>query len=488
MSYAEWPAALPYQIEATGGDMRPSRPQPETEMEGGNVRLRDRPGDRLRTLPWSRRLTPEQYAAWSTFLASTLARGTRRFLLPVWTGTTTGDGYEVRLVQIVGGAGGVSETPTGRGLYMRVSFSLLVFPAEMVAPPAITIFDRLIIGTGIAGWPVEIEVDGVARTATVGSNGRFALDGAFLTVGTHAVRIRHVGAEYGAAQSYTIAAAAGGLFDAISAALWDGYSTSRLLTAWLGAVVRARRFDNAERDFFALAVSPWLVDSAGMGIAEWAGVGPAYVARWYGQKGASHDAVQATASAQPRIVNAGVLDVGPNGRPVLVYSGAQYLEPLNAAGFLRNIAAATYGAISRATAAAGQCVVSTSGTASTAVARALLAYSPNSTVPVFQARNTDAGALTSLNGATVSSGAWTRLISRARYADGLAELAVNGAVVSAALTPVQNSPNADSLIGLRIGMFTSGVLPLTGGISTVVLAQSALDITALNAAQLQVMP
>ncbi|WP_428031485.1 hypothetical protein [Ancylobacter sp.] len=481
MSYAEWPPAVPYRPERDMWGVKPVRDAAETQMQGANVRLRRYAGDRVPIVRWGRDLKPDEVTAFRTFIAD-INDGTQRFLMPVCLNGST---YETRLVQITGG---LSEQATPGGGWLTVGFSLLVFPAEMVAPPAITIFDRLIIGTGIAGWPVEIEVDGVARTATVGSNGRFALDGAFLTVGTHAVRIRHVGAEYGVAQNYTIAAAAGGLFDAMSGALWDGYSTSRLLTAWLGAVVRARRFDNAERDFYALTVSPWLVDSTGMGIAEWAGIGPAYVARWYGQKGATRDAVQATASAQPRIVNAGVLDVGPNGRPVLVFSGAQYLEPQNAAGFLRNIAAATYAAISRATAATGQCVLSTSGTASTAVARALLAYSPNSTAPVFQARNTDAGALTALTGATVTSGAWSRLISRARYADGLAELAVNGTVVSAALSPVQNSPNADSLIGVRIGMFTSGSLPLTGGISTVILAQSALDITALNAAQLQVMP
>lgn len=135
MSTPEWPAALPYQREASGSESRPSRAQPETEMEGGTVRLRQRPGDRLRTEPWSRRFTPSEYAAWGEFLAGALGHGTRRFLMPVWTGGSLGDGYEVRLVQIVGGAGGVSETPTGRGIYTHVSFSLHVFPAEMAPAP-----------------------------------------------------------------------------------------------------------------------------------------------------------------------------------------------------------------------------------------------------------------------------------------------------------------------------------------------------------------
>lgn len=135
MSTPEWPASLPYQREASGSESRPSRAQPETEMEGGNVRLRSRSGDRLRTEPWSRRFTPTEYAAWGAFLAGSLGHGARRFLMPVWTGGALGDGYEVRLVQISGGAGGVSETPSGRGMYIRVSFSLLVFPAEMAPAP-----------------------------------------------------------------------------------------------------------------------------------------------------------------------------------------------------------------------------------------------------------------------------------------------------------------------------------------------------------------
>lgn len=132
MSYPEYPLDLPQDAEAAGFERRPYRAQPETEMEGGDVRLRHRPGDRLETVSWARRFTPAELDLWRQFLAADLADGTRRFVMPVWAGT--GAGYEPRLVQIVGGGGGVSETPTGRGLYTRVSFSLLVFPPEMLPP------------------------------------------------------------------------------------------------------------------------------------------------------------------------------------------------------------------------------------------------------------------------------------------------------------------------------------------------------------------
>lgn len=480
MTYVGWPSAVPFRPERDMWGVKPVRDASETQMEGGNVRLRRKPGDRLATMRWGRQLKPDEAAAFLAFIAS-IGEGTHRFLMPVCLDGST---YAIRLVQITGG---LPEEATPGGGWLTVNLSLLVFPAEMVAPPAITIFDRLMIGTGIAGWLVEIEVDGVARTATVGGNGRFALDGAFLAVGTHAVRIRHVGAEFGPLQNYTIAAAAGGLFDAMSAALWDGYSTSHLLTDWQGAVVRARRFDNVERDFYALAVSPWLVDSAGMGIAEWAGIGPAYIARCYGQKGLSRDAVQATASAQPRIVNAGVLDVGPNGRPVMVFSGAQYLDIQNSTGYSRNQATLTYAAISRATAASAQVILYNSVSATSSSLRGALLYS-NATTPVLQTRTTDAATPSTSTGSIVS-GSWNRLIGRGRYADGFVDLSINGvASISTAMTPAQNTPDSNQAANVRIGGATFGGAYLTGGIASVVLAQAALDMAAGDAALAQVMP
>jgi len=46
-----------------------------------------------------------------------------------------------------------------------------------------------------------------------------------------------------------------------------------------------------------------------------------YITIWYDQSGNGHDAIQATAAKQPRIVNAGVVDV-QNGRPVCDFNGS----------------------------------------------------------------------------------------------------------------------------------------------------------------------
>ena len=46
-----------------------------------------------------------------------------------------------------------------------------------------------------------------------------------------------------------------------------------------------------------------------------------YISIWYDQSGNGHDAIQATAAKQPRIVNAGVVDV-QNGRPICDFDGS----------------------------------------------------------------------------------------------------------------------------------------------------------------------
>lgn len=275
-----------------------------------------------------------------------------------------------------------------------------------------------------------------------------------------------------------------GPLDGFAGQLYATSGLCRLLSAYGGPLVRMRRAsDGAETDI-------GFVEDGGLDVAAllaFAGASSAYSTLWHDQTGNGHHGAQATGAAQPRLVNAGVLDVGPNGKPALVFSGAQYLELQSSVGFIRNVADATFAAVSRATGGAGQTVIANSFTSTAAGTRALL-YHPSATATGFQARNTDAGALTSVSGAAVSSGAWTRLIGRARYAAGGIDLGVNGTVNTGSITPAQNTPNADSAAPVRIGAVTSNALYLTGGMSAVVLAQSALDIAALNAALAQVMP
>ncbi|WP_428029269.1 arabinofuranosidase catalytic domain-containing protein [Ancylobacter sp.] len=273
--------------------------------------------------------------------------------------------------------------------------------------------------------------------------------------------------------------------DIFAGQLYAAYGLRRLLSAYAGPCVRVRRAaDGAEADIGFTATGA--LDTAAL--LAFAGAGSAFATVWYDQAGAARDASQPTGAAQPRLVTAGVLDVGPNGLPAAAFAGAHYMDVPSAAGFLRSIPVATYAVISRATAASGQAVIASSAGSSAVQARALLAYSPNATAPVLQVRTTDSSTLSSQPGAAVVSGAWTRLIGRARFAEGGIDIAVNGTTNTIALSPAQNTPDANSVIGVRIGAFTGGTLFLTGGISTVVLAQSSLDLAALDAALAQVMP
>lgn len=52
------------------------------------------------------------------------------------------------------------------------------------------------------------------------------------------------------------------------------------------------------------------------------GAGSGYITTWYDQSGNGNHATQSTAANQPRIVNAGVLDVDASGRPTCVFDGS----------------------------------------------------------------------------------------------------------------------------------------------------------------------
>ncbi|WP_018390926.1 hypothetical protein [Ancylobacter sp. FA202] len=480
MSYAEWPSGVPFRPERDMWGVKPVRDAAETQMEGGNVRLRRRPGDRLATMRWGRQLNPAEAAAFLAFIAS-IGEGTHRFLMPVCLDGST---YVIRLVQITGG---LPEETTPGGGWLTVNLSLLVFPVEMLGPiPTIHVFDTLIMGEATSGATVDVEIDGVVRSA-VATDGMFVIDGAGLIAGVHAVRVRYAGSNYGPLTFRTLASAFVGVLDALAASTFDIYSTSRLLTTWVLPVILARRSsDNATKAFYAISSAPWLVDPLGVSVAQWAGAGSAYIQTWYGQRGASRDATQATGSAQPRIVNAGVLDVGPNGRPVNIYNGSStFLVVDNSTGFSRAVAALTMASVASVTnAAASPFLLGSSN--ETVNQRAALGFATGVARSLARRANADT---TTVASRAIAAG-WRRLIARQLYTAGTADISVDGATTSAAMigTP---GPSADIASAAGVAIGRPGSLTanfFSGGVSTVVLAQSSLDIAALDAALAQVMP
>ena len=83
------------------------------------------------------------------------------------------------------------------------------------------------------------------------------------------------------------------------------YSLRKLRTAYTGNAIRVRRSsDNAEQDFGFVSN---VLDTASL--LTFCGAGSGFVTTWYDQSGNGLNSTMSTAAQQPRIVNAGVLDV-----------------------------------------------------------------------------------------------------------------------------------------------------------------------------------
>lgn len=107
-----------------------------------------------------------------------------------------------------------------------------------------------------------------------------------------------------------------GAFDTF-AAPHRALSLRRLLGSYTGALIRVRRStDNAEQDIAPAANGD--LDTAAL--LAFAGSGSAYVTTWYDQSGNGRHMTQATVAAQPRIVNAGALDVLA-GKAAILFDG-----------------------------------------------------------------------------------------------------------------------------------------------------------------------
>lgn len=127
MAIPEWPAAVPYQTEREPWSNVPFRAPIETEMESGDVRIRNRPGDRLATVTWARPLTAAQGAAFINFVENTIHRGAMRFRMPVCLDGST---YTLRTVQMQPKTLKYTGLPGG---HLRPAFTLFVFPPSVVS-------------------------------------------------------------------------------------------------------------------------------------------------------------------------------------------------------------------------------------------------------------------------------------------------------------------------------------------------------------------
>jgi len=132
--------------------------------------------------------------------------------------------------------------------------------------------------------------------------------------------------------SVTVSTAAGGTGAArtnsatptLTARALDGlspaaaYSTRRLRSAYAGPLLQLRRStDNATQDIGTTVAGGLDV----IALTNFCGAASCFVTTWYDQSGNARHASQATASLQPRLVNAGTLET-ENSLPSLYFSGA----------------------------------------------------------------------------------------------------------------------------------------------------------------------
>lgn len=101
MPLPAWPAA-PYEPLANSWRRDPLLPPIRTEMEGGNVRQRRRPGDNVSIISQTIRMTDEEFVALESWVSGSIGGGVARFSMHVWLGAS----YQSKTVQFEGGGQG----------------------------------------------------------------------------------------------------------------------------------------------------------------------------------------------------------------------------------------------------------------------------------------------------------------------------------------------------------------------------------------------
>lgn len=335
-----------------------------------------------------------------------------------------------------------------------------------------------VIATGLAVKGLQNLVGRSRPPATMGMDGAYYTD---VTTGNIYQRLA------GVWRIIRFAGPMGYALDSVSRQLYAAYGLSRLLSAYAGPCIRVRRAsDNAEADI-GFAADGWLDTAA---LLAHAGTASAYITTWYDQVGGSvHSATQATGGQQPRIVNAGVIDTGPSGRPVMTMSAASTtsLGIANALDFNASAPALSIACIATATNRSTSPAVFATGGRTGGRWWTSLSYEAATSKMVLGTLQDppDVGADWLTIPAPVGL---ARTVACVDYMGGKKTLSYNGVTVTRAYPP-GGAPSAGGVSygPPRIGSWTEGAYPMDGMISCLVLARAALDIAALDAALAEIM-
>jgi hypothetical protein len=150
-------------------------------------------------------------------------------------------------------------------------------------------------------------------------------------------KLKFSGASTGGFKARYVASTSALLLDTYPGAA-AAYSVRKLRTAYTGSAIRVRRSsDNTEQD---IGFVNNVLDTTAL--TTFVGANNGFVTTWYDQSGNSKNATQATAGAQPKIVNTGVVYT-KNSRPT-VFNGTNIYLSLSSnftgtAGTLINVSA-----------------------------------------------------------------------------------------------------------------------------------------------------
>lgn len=112
------------------------------------------------------------------------------------------------------------------------------------------------------------------------------------------------------------------MLDSLAATSSVAYSLRRVKSAYSGNCIRVRRSsDNTEQN---IGFSGNELDTTSL--LSFCGAGSGFITTWYDQSGNNRNAVQTSASVQPRIVNAGVLETKNSKPSIRFQAGTIQLE------------------------------------------------------------------------------------------------------------------------------------------------------------------
>lgn len=88
MALPTWPAGVPSMPLLSSHSIEPYLAPLRTEMDGGNIRQRARPGDDVAIIQQTVVMTPAQYDELVTWGKGTIGKWTGRFTVKVWLGSS----------------------------------------------------------------------------------------------------------------------------------------------------------------------------------------------------------------------------------------------------------------------------------------------------------------------------------------------------------------------------------------------------------------